>query len=121
MGAIYLVRHGQASFGAADYDALSPRGFEQSTVVGVELLRREVSFSRAVSGTLARQRDTAATAMKVLGDLPVAEDDRWNEPPIGPEWAGPIAPTYFNWRKTTIYGGTNEIQKNIIAKAILGL
>ncbi|HKN51317.1 MAG TPA: histidine phosphatase family protein [Amycolatopsis sp.] len=79
MGAIYLVRHGQASFGAADYDALSPRGFEQSTVVGVELLRREVSFSRAVSGTLARQRDTAATAMKVLGDLPVAEDDRWNE------------------------------------------
>jgi alkylation response protein AidB-like acyl-CoA dehydrogenase len=33
---------------------------------------------------------------------------------------GPIAPTYFNWRKTSIYGGTNEIQKNIIAKAILG-
>ena len=50
-----------------------------------------------------------------------AYEERWNEPPIGPEWAGPIAPTYFNWRKTTIYGGTNEIQKNIIAKAILGL
>ena len=33
----------------------------------------------------------------------------------------PTAPTYFNWRKTTIYGGTNEIQKNIVAKAILGL
>src|ERR1700758_4941925 len=49
------------------------------------------------------------------------EEERWNEPPIGPEWAGPIAPTYFNWRKTSIYGGTNEIQKNIIAKAILGL
>ncbi|WP_328450491.1 histidine phosphatase family protein [Amycolatopsis sp. NBC_00438] len=80
MGAIYLVRHGQASFGAADYDALSPRGFEQSTVVGAELLRRDVSFSRIRSGTLARQRDTAATALKVLGtDVPVVEDPRWNE------------------------------------------
>jgi alkylation response protein AidB-like acyl-CoA dehydrogenase len=48
-------------------------------------------------------------------------DEGWNEPPIGPEWAGPIAPTYFNWRKISIYGGSNEIQKNIIAKAILGL
>jgi broad specificity phosphatase PhoE len=80
VGAIYLVRHGQASFGAADYDALSPRGFEQSTVVGAELLRRNVSFSQIRSGTLARQRDTAATALKVLGtDVPVVEDPRWNE------------------------------------------
>jgi len=80
VGAIYLVRHGQASFGASDYDALSPRGFEQSTVVGAELLRRNVSFSQVRSGTLARQRDTAATALKVLGtDVPVVEDPRWNE------------------------------------------
>lgn len=80
MGAIYLVRHGQASFGAPDYDALSPRGFEQSTVVGAELLRRAVSFTQVRSGTLARQRDTAATALKVLGtDVPVIEDPRWNE------------------------------------------
>jgi pimeloyl-CoA dehydrogenase large subunit len=49
------------------------------------------------------------------------EDDRWNEPPIGPDYAAPLAPTYFNWRKISIYGGSNEIQKNIIAKAILGL
>ncbi|EOD63976.1 histidine phosphatase family protein [Amycolatopsis vancoresmycina] len=80
MGAIYLVRHGQASFGASDYDALSPRGFEQSTVVGAELLRRAVSFSQVRSGTLARQRDTAATALKVLDAVvPVVEDPRWNE------------------------------------------
>jgi pimeloyl-CoA dehydrogenase large subunit len=49
------------------------------------------------------------------------DEERWNEPPIGPEWAGTIAPAYFNWRKISIYGGTNEIQKNIVAKAILGL
>src|SRR5262245_7919387 len=44
-----------------------------------------------------------------------------NEPPIGPEWAAGAAPTYFNWRKISIYGGSNEIQRNIVAKAILGL
>ena len=48
-------------------------------------------------------------------------EERWNEPPVGPEWAPSLAPTYFNMRKVSIYGGTNEIQKNIIAKAILGL
>jgi pimeloyl-CoA dehydrogenase large subunit len=44
-----------------------------------------------------------------------------NEPPAGPDWAEMLAPNYFNMRKVSIYGGTNEIQKNIIAKAILGL
>ena len=48
-------------------------------------------------------------------------DDRWNEPAVGPDWAAPLAPSYFNMRKVSIYGGSNEIQKNIIAKAILGL
>ncbi len=73
------------------------------------------------------QQATTELLMEVVGPYampyqPEREDDeRWNEPPIGPEWAGPIAPTYFNWRKTSIYGGTNEIQKNIVAKAILGL
>jgi pimeloyl-CoA dehydrogenase large subunit len=49
------------------------------------------------------------------------DDERWNEPPAGPDWAPSLAPTYFNTRKVSIYGGTNEIQKNIVAKAILGL
>jgi alkylation response protein AidB-like acyl-CoA dehydrogenase len=51
------------------------------------------------------------------------EDEREgaNEPPIGPDYAGRLAPHYFNWRKSSIYGGSNEIQKNIIAKLVLGL
>ena len=49
------------------------------------------------------------------------DDGRWNEPPVGPDWAPSLAPSYFNTRKVSIYGGTNEIQKNIVAKAILGL
>ena len=50
-----------------------------------------------------------------------AFDIGWNEEPIGPDYAAAIAPRYFNWRKSSIYGGSNEIQKNIIAKAVLGL
>jgi len=44
-----------------------------------------------------------------------------NEHPIGPDYAHRAAPTYFNARKTSIYGGSNEIQRNIIAKMVLGL
>ena len=62
--------------------------------------------------------------LEVVGPYALPEqrpDDRWNEPPVGPDWAETLAPNYFNMRKVSIYGGTNEIQKNIIAKAILGL
>jgi alkylation response protein AidB-like acyl-CoA dehydrogenase len=44
-----------------------------------------------------------------------------NEHSIGPDYAHRAAPTYFNARKTTIYGGSNEIQRNIIAKMVLGI
>jgi alkylation response protein AidB-like acyl-CoA dehydrogenase len=44
-----------------------------------------------------------------------------NEYPIGPHFAHQSAPQYFNVRKTSIYGGSNEIQRNIIAKMVLGL
>ncbi|MHB9880108.1 acyl-CoA dehydrogenase family protein [Pacificimonas sp. ICDLI1SI03] len=44
-----------------------------------------------------------------------------NEFAIGPEHAQRAAPTYFNTRKTSIYGGSNEIQRGIIAKMVLGL
>jgi len=53
--------------------------------------------------------------------VPEALQPGWNEEPIGPDYAMPLAPTYFNWRKASIYGGSNEIQKNIIAKMVLGL
>jgi alkylation response protein AidB-like acyl-CoA dehydrogenase len=52
---------------------------------------------------------------------PDALDEGWNGEPIGPDYAAPLAPDYFNARKISIYGGSNEIQKNILAKAVLGL
>lgn len=56
-----------------------------------------------------------------LPHVPDALEDGWNAEPIGPDYAAPIAPLYFNWRKASIYGGSNEIQKNIIAKLVFGL
>jgi alkylation response protein AidB-like acyl-CoA dehydrogenase len=44
-----------------------------------------------------------------------------NETPVGPDHAPPAAPRYLNMRKTSIYGGSNEIQKNIVSKMVLGL
>lgn len=49
------------------------------------------------------------------------DSDRRNEPENAPDWMTLAQPIYFNWRKQSIYGGSNEIQKNIMAKAFLGL
>jgi alkylation response protein AidB-like acyl-CoA dehydrogenase len=49
--------------------------------------------------------------------LPFNAGDEISSPP----WAQGAAPRYLNYRKTSIYGGTNEVQRNIIASTILGL
>lgn len=58
MAELYVVRHGQASFGADDYDALSEVGHEQSRLVGDALREAGWIPDRLVTGTLKRQRDT---------------------------------------------------------------
>ena len=70
-----LVRHGQASFGADDYDVLSEVGHEQAAVVGRELARRGLRDPLLVCGTLRRQRGTADG----LGLGEPAVDPRWDE------------------------------------------
>jgi alkylation response protein AidB-like acyl-CoA dehydrogenase len=78
-----------------------------------------------IKGSLIRQA-IGALAREALGPyaLPyVAEalDEGSNVSGLGPEYANGIASEYFNHRKISIYGGSNEIQKGIITKAVLGL
>lgn len=70
------------------------------------------------------QQQLTELLMEVVGPYAMPyqrEFDGNNEPVIGPDYATEAAPMYFNYRKVSIYGGSNEIQRNIISKAILGL
>lgn len=120
-----------------------PRFREKLAAVEIELKALEMTQLRVVAderklekgrqnpassilklkGSVIQQQLTELT-MEVVGPyaLPYQRDfDGRNEPVIGPDYATEAAPMYFNYRKVSIYGGSNEIQRNIIAKAILGL
>lgn len=78
MGSIYLIRHGQASFGAKNYDVLSPLGFRQAAALGDYFARLDLRFDRCISGQLQRQQDTARATLERLGTasrLPELEID----------------------------------------------
>ena len=60
MGILYLVRHGQASFGSADYDRLSPLGQRQCEALGAWFARRGIVFDAVLTGTLQRHRESLA-------------------------------------------------------------
>jgi broad specificity phosphatase PhoE len=80
MPVVLLVRHGQASFGAADYDELSDAGRTQAEAVGAELARRGLREPVAVHGTLRRQRDTARISLAAAGLVVEPRvDGRWDE------------------------------------------
>jgi broad specificity phosphatase PhoE len=79
MGQIYLVRHGQASFGAADYDNLSDHGVAQSRVLGEWFRTCGVSFNGVVTGGLRRHRQTAEACLAALPGSPPA--DQWRADP----------------------------------------
>ena len=67
MGTLYLVRHGQASFGADDYDCLSALGERQSRRLGEYFKLRGLRFEAALAGTLRRQQQTLAGISEGLG------------------------------------------------------
>jgi len=79
-----------------------------------------------IKGSEIQQR-TTELMLEIAGPLALPyqaeeEDAEFgsNEPPLDLDWAAPAAPSYFNYRKVSIYGGSNEIQRNILAKAVLG-
>jgi alkylation response protein AidB-like acyl-CoA dehydrogenase len=78
-----------------------------------------------IRGTEIRQEITSLTR-RALGPyaqpfLSEALDEGWNGEPVGPDYAAPVSADYFNNRKLSIFGGSNEVQREIITKAILEL
>ena len=64
MGQLYLVRHGQASFGAADYDNLSDLGHQQAQQLGVYFKQKNLHFDAVLMGSLKRHAQTYAGIAK---------------------------------------------------------
>ncbi len=76
MPRVILVRHGQASFGAANYDQLSPLGYEQAEARGRALRKRGGSVERVVTGGLQRHAQTLEGIRRAHSELPDAKVDR---------------------------------------------
>ncbi len=81
MTQVLLVRHGQASWGADDYDVLSPLGEQQAALVGRALAARGLDRpDLVVHGAMKRQRETARLAAEAAGWGGLVEEDRaWDE------------------------------------------
>ncbi|SFQ59615.1 Acyl-CoA dehydrogenase [Roseivivax halotolerans] len=78
-----------------------------------------------IKGTVIRQEINALTRQAVgpfaMPFVSEALDEGANVEPVGPDYALPATQSYFNNRKLSIYGGSNEVQRQIISKAILEL
>ena len=70
MGTLYLVRHGQASFGSEDYDQLSPLGRQQSVRLGEYFAEKNLRFDHVLTGTLRRHLQTYDGIAEGLGTRP---------------------------------------------------
>jgi len=80
MGSLYLVRHGQASFGAADYDQLSAKGHQQCRHLGAYWRERGQRFDAVFTGTLRRHAQSLAGIVEGYGeDLPAVALPGLNE------------------------------------------
>ena len=80
MTTIYLIRHGQASFGAASYDQLSVTGEQQATTLGqyFQKILREQPYS--IAGSMQRHQQTADLALaECFADTQIITESGWNE------------------------------------------
>ena len=79
MDEVFLVRHGQASFGSDDYDRLSDRGHDQSAWLGAWFADHHIAFDRVVTGTMRRHRETADGILSSAATTARDEDAGLNE------------------------------------------
>jgi len=113
---------------------------EKLAATEIELKALELTQMRVVANEHKNGRgkpDPASSILKIKGSeiqqnitellleitgpfaLPYQDEDHGSNEQA--DWATSVAPNYFNYRKVSIYGGSNEIQRNIITKAVLGL
>jgi broad specificity phosphatase PhoE len=81
MTSIYLIRHGQASFGQAEYDCLSEIGEQQATHLGNSFKSRLGRFDKVVRGSMQRHQQTAVGCLSAMAqnDITPLLDAGWNE------------------------------------------
>jgi broad specificity phosphatase PhoE len=81
MGVLMLVRHGQAAFGAENYDVLSSQGVRQSRRVAEILAGYGIAPTSLIHGGMRRQRETAEEMLRGAASwkLPLEMDERWRE------------------------------------------
>jgi broad specificity phosphatase PhoE len=84
MSEIYMIRHGQASFGSENYDRLSPVGAVQAEILADHLLKTGLRFDAVYTGGMERQEKTAAalldaTRKQGLATPHLIREDAWNE------------------------------------------
>lgn len=75
MSEFYLVRHGQASFGAKNYDKLSELGHQQARWLGEYFTARDISFSQVFMGDMLRHRETTQGILEGLSQSPTVTID----------------------------------------------
>ncbi|HAE50676.1 MAG: pimeloyl-CoA dehydrogenase large subunit [Tistrella sp.] len=118
------------------------RFMERLAAVEIELMALDATVMRMITTSKSGRPGPESSLLKIKGTeiqqaitellleavgpyaqpyLPESQHPGWNGEPISSLEANLAAPYYLNWRKSSIYGGSNEIQKNIIAKAFLGL
>lgn len=76
MAELYLVRHGQASFGAENYDVLSSLGRQQGQLLGEYFAERKIAFDHVLLGTMTRHRQTAEAIFQGLAEVPRVTEHR---------------------------------------------
>ena len=81
MTSIYLIRHGQASFGKAEYDCLSELGEQQAIHLGASFNTRLKGFDKVVRGSMQRHQQTADGCLSTMGQkhMEPQVDAAWNE------------------------------------------
>ncbi len=109
MGTLYLVRHGQASFGADDYDQLSDLGYRQSVRLGEYFAGRGIAFDGLIAGTLKRHKQTLAGILEGMSRSAAPEA---NAAAAGEGYPSPHTGEHLSWE------GLNEYDSEAVIAAV---